>query len=214
MMTASINNFTKTEELWNAATHGLGLALSILGFGILLAFSISTNSILIIVSTSIYTTALILMYGSSTCYHGITQKNIKKKFQTFDHASIYCLIAGTYTPITLVTLGGAWGWSIFVFNWTVAIVGIYLKFVYPGRFEKLSLLVYVLMGWIIVIAAQPLISNMSSGGIYLLVLGGLFYTFGIIFYVKQHKPFFHTIWHLFVLAGSISHYLMVLFYIV
>ncbi len=154
------------------------------------------------------------MYGSSTLYHAISHHKIKKIFQQFDHASIYFLIAGTYTPITLLTLGGAWGWSIFAINWTIAIFGIYMKFAYPGQFEKLSLVLYVIMGWLIVVATQPMIENMDVGGLWLLLAGGLFYTFGIIFYIKDHLPYYHTIWHFFVLGGSISHYFMVLLYVV
>jgi len=213
-MITSINNFSKSEEIWNAATHGIGLILSIAGLAILVAFATLTGSAMIIVSASIFSATLIIMYGSSTLYHAISNKKIKKIFQTLDHASIYILIAGTYTPITLITLEGAWGWSIFSINWTIAIIGIYMKFAYPRRFEKVSLFLYVIMGWMIIIAIQPLIQNMNLGGLILLVVGGLFYTFGIFFYIKDHKPYYHTVWHFFVLAGSISHYLMILFYVV
>ncbi len=213
-MNTQVNSFSITEEIWHAATHGVGLVLSIAGLAVLVAFATLQGSALAIVSAAIFSTTLIIMYGSSTLYHAISHYQIKKLFQQFDHASIYFLIAGTYTPVTLLTLGGAWGWSIFAVNWTIAIFGIYLKFAYPGRFEKLSLILYILMGWMIVIATQPLIENMDFGGLLLLVSGGLFYTFGIIFYIKDHQPFFHTIWHFFVLGGSISHYFMVLLYVI
>lgn len=213
-MNSQINNFSITEEIWHAATHGVGLALSIAGLAVLVAFAALHGSAMAIMSVAIFSTTLIIMYGSSTLYHAITHQKIKKLFQQFDHASIYFLIAGTYTPITLITLGGAWGWTLFSINWTIAIFGIYMKFAYPGRFEKLSLILYVLMGWLIVVATKPLIANMDIGGLWLLLAGGLFYTFGIIFYIKDHLPFYHTLWHFFVLGGSISHYFMVLFYVV
>jgi len=214
VMNTNINHFSQSEEIWHAITHGIGLVLSIAGLAVLVAFATLKGSALAITSVAIFSTTLIIMYGSSTLYHAISHQKIKKLFQTFDHSSIYILIAGTYTPITLITLGGAWGWTLFGINWSIAIVGIYLKFAYPGRFEKLSLVLYVIMGWLIVVASQPLIASMSNGGLWLLLLGGMFYTFGIVFYIKDHLPFYHTIWHFFVLGGSISHYMMVLFYIV
>ena len=213
-MISNVNEFSKKEELWNAVTHGIGLFFSIVGLVVLIIYATLKGTSLLIVSTSIYASSLIIMYGSSTLYHAISNHKIKKIFQTFDHASIYILIAGTYTPITLITLGGAWGWSIFTINWSIAIIGVVLKFVYPGKFETLSLVLYIFMGWIIVVALQPLIENMDTGGLVFLVIGGLFYTFGVYFYIKDHKPYYHTVWHFFVLSGSISHYFMVLFYVI
>lgn len=209
-----VNEFSIAEEIWHAITHGVGLALSIAGLAILVAYAAADGSALAVTSSSIFGATLIVMYGSSTLYHAITHVKIKKIFQQFDHASIYFLIAGTYTPITLMVLGGAWGWSIFSVIWGVATIGIFLKFVYPDRFEKLSLVLYVLMGWMIVIAIQPLLENMESGGLWLLLAGGLSYTVGVIFYVWDGLPFNHAIWHLFVLGGSILHYLMVLIYVI
>lgn len=209
-----VNEFTLVEEIWHAITHGVGLALSIAGLVILLAFAALQGSALVITSSAIFGAALIILYGASTLYHAITHTRIKRIFQQFDHASIYFLIAGTYTPVTLVLLGGAWGWTIFSIIWSAAIFGIFLKFAYPDRFEKLSLTLYVLMGWMIVVAMQPLMANMESGGLWLLLAGGLSYTIGIIFYVWDSLPFNHAIWHIFVLGGSVLHYLMVLIYIV
>ena len=209
-----VNEFSLIEEIWHAITHGVGLALSIAGLAILVAFAALQDSALVIASSAIFGATLIILYGSSTLYHAITHTEIKKIFQQFDHASIYLLIAGTYTPITLISLGGAWGWTIFSIIWGAALFGIFLKFVYPGRFEKLSLVLYVLMGWMIVVAMQPLMENMESGGLWLMLAGGLSYTIGIVFYVWDSLPFNHAIWHLFVLGGSILHYLMVLIYIV
>ncbi|MFK5882607.1 MAG: hemolysin III family protein [Sulfurospirillum sp.] len=212
-MNPNINNFSIAEEIWHAITHGIGFFLGITGLVILVISASKHSNILGITTSTIYGATLIIMYGSSTLYHSITNIRIKKLFQTFDHASIYILIAGSYTPISLLTLRGAWGWSIFGVNWSIAIFGIILKFLYPGRFEKLSLYLYVIMGWMVLIAFDPLIHNMPNGGLWLLVIGGLFYSFGVIFYVKDTKPYFHTIWHFFVLAGSICHYFAVLFYV-
>ena len=138
----------------------------------------------------------------------------KNFFKKFDHAAIYFLIAGTYTPVTLVAMGDTWGWSIFAIEWGIALIGISLKFIYPGRFEVLSLVFYLLMGWMIIIAMDSLTANVSNIGIWLLVLGGLSYTLGVFFYIKDHKPYYHAIWHLFVLAGSIFHYFMILLYVI
>ncbi|NOX15821.1 MAG: hemolysin III family protein [Epsilonproteobacteria bacterium] len=213
-MNQSINNFSIAEEIWHAITHGVGFFLGIAGLVILVVTAAYHSDALGITTSAIYGATLIVMYGSSTLYHSITNYRAKKLFQTFDHASIYILIAGSYTPISLLTLRGAWGWSIFGVNWGIAMIGVALKFLYPRRFEKLSLYLYVIMGWIVLIAFDPLIHNMPSRGLWLLVAGGLLYSFGIIFYIKDTKPYFHTIWHFFVLAGSICHYFAVLFYVV
>ncbi len=213
-MNKNANEFSIAEEIWHAITHGVGLLLSIAGLAIMVAFAALQGSALVVTSSAIFGVTLIIMYGSSTLYHAITHNKTKRLFQQFDHASIYFLIAGSYTPISLVTLGGMLGWTIFAINWTTAIFGIYLKFAYHDRFEKLSLILYLIMGWLIVVATKPLIAAMDSGGLWLLVAGGLSYTFGIIFYIKDHKLYYHAIWHLFVLAGSIFHFFMVLIYII
>ena len=155
------------------------------------------------------------MYGSSTLYHALTHKKIKEIFQIFDHSSIYLLIAGTYTPITLVVMQNSpFGYAIATAEWTTAFFGIYMKVKYPNRFETLSLILYVLMGWLIVIALEPLRESLVDNGFYLLVLGGLAYTLGVYYYINDSKPYYHAIWHLFVLAGSIFHYFMILLYVI
>ena len=211
-MSNEVNEFSLTEEIWHAITHGVGLALSIAALTIMVAYSSQTGSVLSVFASVIFGLTLIILYGSSTLYHAITHYELKKRFQQFDHASIYLLIAGSYTHITLLSLGGTLGFSIFATVWGVALVGIYLKFAYPGRFEKLSLVLYLLLGWFIVIAIKPLFDVMDPGGLWLLLLGGLFYTTGVIFYVWDTLPFNHAIWHLFVMGGSISHFFMVLLY--
>ncbi|WP_373035423.1 hemolysin III family protein [Sulfurimonas sp.] len=210
----NINNFSILEEIWHAISHGLGLALSIAGLVILVSFATMDGSVMAVISSAIFGTTLILMYGSSTLYHAITHEEAKELFQKFDHASIYFLIAGSYTPITLVSLEGLWGYSIASAIWTTAFIGVYMKFAYSNRFERLSLFLYLIMGWSIVVAIEPLRESMEVGGIYLLVAGGLSYTFGVFFYINDHKNFYHAIWHLFVLGGSIFHFFMTLFYII
>ena len=213
-MSNGVNEFSFIEEVWHAITHGIGLALSIAALTIMVAYSSQSGSALSVFASALFGVTLIILYGSSTLYHAITHHELKKKFQQFDHASIYILIAGSYTHITLLSLGGTLGYSIFAFVWSVALVGIYLKFAYPGRFEKLSLFLYLMLGWLIVIAIKPLFDVMEPGGLWLLLIGGLFYTVGVIFYVWDSLPFNHAIWHLFVLGGSISHFFMVLLYVI
>ena len=213
-MSNGVNEFSLTEEIWHAITHGIGLALSIAALTIMVAYSSQSGSTISVIASILFGTTLIILYGSSTLYHAITHHELKKRFQQFDHASIYILIAGSYTHVTLVSLGDTLGYSIFAVVWGVSIIGIYLKFAYPGRFEKLSLVLYLLLGWLIVIAIKPLLEVMEPGGLWMLLIGGLFYTFGVIFYVWDSLPFNHAIWHLFVMGGSISHFLMVLLYVI
>lgn len=206
--------YSMTEEIINASTHGLGILLSIVGLAVLVAFASLDGSAMLITSCAIFGGTLIFAYSSSTLYHAITNEKAKQIFRQFDHASIYLLIAGTYTPIVLVLLDKTWGWTIFSIIWITAIIGVILKFVYPHKFKKLSVVLYLLMGWFVIVAINQLMENMQSGGLWLMLIGGLFYSVGVIFYVWKSLPYNHAIWHLFVLAGSISHYFMVLFYVV
>ena len=209
-----MNSFSLLEEIWHSITHGVGLFLSIVGLVVLVSFATLGGSKIAIVSSAIYGASLVVMYGSSTLYHAITHKEIKTLFQTFDHASIYVLIAGTYTPLTLVTLSGVWGYSLALVVWSIAIFGIYMKFKYPSRFETLSLVLYLVMGWSVVVALKPLSAVFDSEGFYLLIAGGLAYTFGVYYYVNDSRNFYHAIWHVFVLAGSIFHFFMTLLYVI
>jgi len=209
-----VGRYSVVEEIINASTHGFGILLSIVGLSVLVAFSSLNGSVILIVSCAIFGASLIFSYTSSTLYHAITNEKVKQIFRQFDHAAIYFLIAGTYTPIALVSLGGVWGWTIFSIIWLSAIIGITLKFVYPHRFKKLSVVLYLIMGWFVVIAIQQIMLHMQSGGLWLMLIGGLFYSVGVIFYVWKSLPYNHAIWHLFVLGGSISHYFMVLLYVI
>lgn len=213
-MSNDVNDFSLIEEIWHAITHGVGLALSIAALTIMVAYSSQSGSVISVLASILFGTTLIILYGSSTLYHAITHHDIKKRFQQFDHASIYVLIAGSYTHVTLISLGNTLGYTLFGVVWGTSLIGIYLKFAYPGRFEKLSLILYLLLGWMIVIAVKPLMGVMAPGGLWLLLSGGLLYTFGVIFYVWDNLPFNHTIWHLFVMGGSICHFLMVVLYVI
>ena len=202
-MTNEVNNFSFTEEVWHAITHGVGFFLSIAALTLLVSFAAIGGKPINIIAASIYGTALIVMYGSSTLYHAITHKEIKQFFQKFDHSAIYFLIAGSYTPVLLITIVGIEGWILFSIEWLIAIVGITLKFIYPGRFETLSMLAYILIGWLIIVIFETFKNSIDPIGFWLMLSGGITYSIGIIFFIKGHKKHFHTIWHLFVLAGSI-----------
>ncbi len=213
-MQDKVNNFSLAEEIWHAITHGLGFVLSIIALTLLVAVAYKGGSSINIIAASIYGTSLIVMYGSSTLYHAITQIDIKRLFQKFDHSAIYFLIAGTYTPVVLISIGGTAGWSIFAVEWFIATVGIALKFLYPNRFEVLSLVAYLVMGWIIVLVIDTLKANIDPIGFWLIVAGGLAYSGGVVFYIKDHINYWHALWHIFVLIGSILQFLAILLYIV
>ena len=208
-----VNKFSFVEEVWHSVTHGIGFILSIVALSILVAFASIKGNTLDIVAVSIYGVTLIILYGSSTLYHAITHTEVKQLLQKFDHSAIYFLIAGTYTPILLVTVGGVEGWTIFVIEWIIALIGIILKFLYPNRFEVFSLVAYVVMGWLVVVIFETFKSSIDPVGFWLIFAGGVAYTGGIVFYVKDNINYFHTIWHLFVLLGSILHFFAVLFYV-
>lgn len=209
-----VNHFSLLEEIWHSVTHGIGFLLSIAALVLLVTFATLEGSLLHILSAVLYGISLIIMYGSSTLYHAVTQREIKQFFQKFDHAAIYFLIAGSYTPIMLITIGGVAGWTIFALEWLIAFIGIALKFIYPGRFEILSLIAYVVMGWLIVFVFESFKANIDPVGFWLMVAGGLAYTGGIVFYVKDRISYFHAVWHLFVLAGSILQFMAILLYVI
>ena len=204
---------TLGEEIANSITHGIGAALSVAALSILVTLASLYGDAWRIVSFSIYGATLIMLYLASTLYHGFTNPRVKKIFQLLDHTAIFLLIAGTYTPFTLVTMRGAWGWTLFGLIWGVAIVGIVLTFLFIGRFRVLFVILYVGMAWLVVIAAKPLIQLVPSGGIVWMAIGGAFYMLGVIFYLWQKLPFNHTIWHFFVLGGSVCHFFGILFFV-
>jgi len=200
-------------ERFNSITHLVGAALALAGLLVLVVFAALQGDIWKIVSFSIYGISLFLLYTLSTLYHSLRGR-AKQIFMKLDHVAIYLLIAGTYTPLTLVTLQGAWGWSLFGIVWGLAVIGIVVDTLHRQGSRSIQMAIYLLMGWLIVVALYPLVKVMPTGGLILLVLGGLFYTGGIVFYVLDERiKHAHGIWHLFVLAGSISHYLIMLLYV-
>lgn len=202
-------HYVTVEELANAVTHGVGLGLSIVGFVVLLVFAALRGTPWHIVACAIYGSTLVCLYAASTLYHSVPVPRFKRALRIFDHSAIYLLIAGTYTPFLLVNLRGAWGWSLFGVVWGLAAAGIVFKFWFVERFGFLSTAVYVGMGWLVVIAAKPVFAHITATTLVLLLIGGLFYTAGIIFYASK-RPYAHAIWHLFVLGGSTCHYFAVL----
>jgi hemolysin III len=205
--------FSFREELAHGISHGIGAGLSIAGLIVLLVTAISYGNVWHVISAAIYGSSLILLYLASTLYHLFSSPGIKKFFQKLDHTMIYVLIAGTYTPLTLITLRGAWGWTLFGLVWGMALCGLVLELFVKKRIQWASLTLYLGMGWLMVIAINPLVGSLATGGLILLLSGGLFYTFGIIFYVWKKLSYHHAIWHLFVMAGSGTHFFAILYYV-
>jgi len=166
-----------------------------------------------LVSCSIYGFTLLLLFSSSTLYHSFRSQQVKHIFRVIDHASIYLLIAGTYTPFVLVNLRGQWGWSLFGVIWGLALAGIVFQVFFVSRFRLLQTLIYLAMGWLVVVAVKPLFAHVPRAGLLWLLAGGLCYTVGALFYLWKRLPYHHAVWHLFVLAGSICHYFAILFYV-
>lgn len=211
--TKIIRPYTIKEEVWSSIIHGVGVALGIAALVILVIFSSIYGDAWAVVSTAIFGTSMIVLYSASTIYHAIPNPEIKKKLKKFDHISIYYLIAGTYTPFLLVNLRGATGWTIFGVVWGLAVLGTFLKlFSKQGSGTKIwSIGLYLLMGWMILFASKSLVTELPTIGLIFLTLGGLFYTFGIFFYVWKSKKYTHAIWHFFVLVGTIMHFFAILY---
>ena len=200
------------QEILNTISHGMGIVLGIVGLIFLL---VKNNNSSIYSTLSIWTfgLSLIILYTSSTIYHFFVNENWKKKARVLDHMSIFLLIAGTYKPICLITLEKSSGWTLFTIVWTIAALGIIMKIFLTGKVDKLSLLLYLVMGWLLVFDIKNIANSMTSQALLFLVLGGVLYTLGTIFYARDKMPYAHFIWHLFVLGGSASHYAMV-YYII
>lgn len=201
--------YSKKEELWNSISHALGIVLGVVGLIILLVYD-SEKTAYSTMSILFYTFSIILLYSASTLYHAISHIKWKPVLRTLDHISIYFLIAGTYTPVALISLEHESGWALFWTVWIIAAVGTFLKIFFTGKFEILSLLLYLVMGWLILFDISTLTEVQSTLGLTLLGVGGLMYTVGILFYVVRKIPYNHTIWHFFVLAGSIFHFFFIL----
>ncbi|WP_079529676.1 PAQR family membrane homeostasis protein TrhA [Halobacillus hunanensis] len=205
--------FSKREEIANAITHGVGAILSIAMLTLLIVFASLGGNAWEIVSVTIYGITMLVLYVSSTLVHSFPPGKFKDLFEIFDHSAIYLFIAGTYTPLLLVPLRGTLGWTLFGVVWGIALAGVIFKIFFVKRFVVLSTVFYVLMGWLIVLAWEPLTEAVSSTGILLLVLGGLVYSIGAIFYVWRGFTYHHMVWHLMVLSGSILHFFTVFLYI-
>lgn len=206
--------YSSSEEILNSVTHAVGVVLAIVGLCFLAIRATEQGNLIDIVSCVIFGVSLIFLYSSSTLYHCVIQPPIKAIFRTLDHVGILLLIAGTYTPFTLITLRGAWGWWLFGIVWSLAVTGVIVELSRLQHKKALSIALYVSMGWVIVVATKPLLATLADGGLLLLLLGGLAYTGGIGFYLWRSLPYHHAIWHLFVLAGSVLHFCCVLFYVV
>jgi len=201
---------TTRDELANSLTHGIGVFLSIAGLIILILVAAFYGNVWHVVSFSIYGTSLVILYSFSTLYHSVRHPGVKKSLRFLDHSSIYILIAGTYTPFALVSLRGGWGWSLFGVIWACAFVGVLLKYFFTGRYEILSVIVYIAMGWLCLIALKEITVRVPGMSIILLLSGGVSYTAGVVFYAWKKVPYHHAIWHVFVFTGSLFHYFAVL----
>jgi len=206
--------YTHEEEIANTITHGLGILFSVAGLVVLVVFAVMNGTAIHIVSCSIYGMSLVLMYSTSTLYHMARRPSLKRVLRILDHSAIYILIAGTYTPFSLLVLKGGWGWTVFGIAWGLAIIGLAHKALFMGRYPILSVLIYICMGWIILVAVKPLFNVFYGWGLTLLVAGGIVYTLGIIFYAMRKMPYNHAVWHLFVLGGSILQYCSLLFFVI
>ncbi len=210
----SCTNRVSVEELANSVTHGIGLVFSLVGFIFLLVLAVMRGSAWHITGCAIYGSTLVCLYTASTLYHGIQSPHLKRALKVFDHSAIYLLIAGTYTPFLLVNLRGGWGWTLLSIVWTLAVAGIIFKFWFVDYFPILSTVVYLLMGWLALIAVKPLFGLVPTGGLIWLMAGGLAYTVGVVFYAWKRIPYNHVIWHAFVMTGSACHYFAVLYSVI
>lgn len=216
-MTGFIENIrrqTLGEEIANSLTHGVAALLSIIAIPVLVVSAVQKGGALNIVSASIFGTSLFLLYTSSAFCHALPSGRAKRVFEILDHCAIYLLIAGTYTPFLLVSLGGAWGWSLFGVIWGLALFGVLFKSICGIKYPMASNGLYLLMGWLVVVAIKPMLEAVPAAGLYWLLAGGLAYTLGIVFFVFDHRwKFAHFVWHLFVVLGSACHFVAVFLYV-
>ena len=212
-MNRKVAEYDLLEEKLNIYSHGLGFIAAILATAFLINKSIVLNNNLAVFSAIVFGLSMIILYAASSLYHGSTNPVIRKRLQVFDHASIYILIAGTYTPFALLTLSGTIGWVVFIVTWSMAFAGIILKLFYTGRFNLLSTIMYVVMGWNILFAFNPLIENLTLPGFLWLLIGGIIYSIGAILYMLDNVKYTHAIFHVFVLAGTICHFISIYYFV-
>lgn len=210
---ANTHTYEPKEEVANAITHGIGALLSLAGLVLLIVFASIKGTAWHVVSFTVYGVSMLLLYSCSTLVHSFKEGKVKDLFEIFDHSSIYIYIAGTYTPFMLIAARGPLGWTLFGIVWGIAIVGVVFKAFFVKRFLFMSTIFYLIMGWLIVFAWGPLTAAVPAPGITLLVIGGVLYSLGTIFYVWRGFPYHHAIWHLFVLAASIVHFFAILLYL-
>lgn len=202
------------EELANCVTHGVGLALSIAGFVVLVLLAWANGDAMHIASLSVYGASLVTLYAASTLYHAASGVRAKRLLQVLDHCGIYILIAGTYTPFTLLMLRGSWGWTLFGLAWGIALAGILFRLVFGTRYRAVAVASYVALGWLCVVAIKPMLLLIPAGALAWLVAGGVAYTSGVFFFASKRVRHAHAIWHLFVLTGSVCHYFAVVLYVI
>jgi hemolysin III len=210
---AVVPRYAFGDEVASSVIHGIGIVLSIAGLATLVAFAAQVGDARAVVASAVFGSALVLLYTASTLYHSIPGLMAKRVFRTLDHIAIYLLIAGTYTPFTLIAMPGARGWTLFGTIWTIALIGSVLELGLFKRYHRFAVLLYVAMGWVGMVAFKPLLAHLQFGGMALLIAGGLAYTLGVPFYLARRLPYHHSVWHFFVLAGSVLHYLAVLLYV-
>jgi hemolysin III len=210
----SLPRYSLREDFANSIIHGAGFILSIIGICLLIAFASINGNIWHVVSCSSYGATLVFLYIASTLYHSIQLAKAKRVLRTLDHSTIFLLIAGTYTPFTLVNLRGPWGWSFFGVIWGLAVIGILFQTMMLRKGAIVSVAFYVAMGWVVVVAIKPMLSLVDTGGLVLLLLGGVAYTTGVVFYVWRKMPYNHAVWHVFVVAGSALHFFAILLYVI
>jgi len=205
---------TRCEEIVNTSTHAIGALLAAAGGGVLIVFAAQRGSVWHVVACSVYGATLVAMFAASCIYHVVQSPRVKHVLNIIDHCAIYLVIAGTYTPFTLTVLRGGLGWTLFRLIWGLALLGIVLKTFFIDRWRMISTACYVIMGWLCIIAFKPLFVSLQVGGFVLVLLGGVLYTAGVLFYLWNRLPYNHAVWHLFVLAGGVLQYLSVLLYVV
>lgn len=210
---AAPSSYALGDEVVSSVIHGIGILLSIAGLAVLVAFAAAHGDARAVVACAVFGSTLIMLYTASTLYHSIPGVMAKRVLRTLDHIAIFLLIAGTYTPFTLIALPGAWGWSLFGTIWALALAGSALELGWLRRYRRLAVLLYVAMGWVGLVAFGPLHEHLRAGGLALLIGGGAMYTLGVPFYLCRRLPYHHSVWHGFVLAGSVLHYLAVLLYV-
>ncbi|MFW5761589.1 MAG: PAQR family membrane homeostasis protein TrhA [Cyclobacteriaceae bacterium] len=207
-----MNKESKAEELANVITHGIGVILSLVGLILLLKAAWHQESTAVI-AAFVFGISLLMLYMASTLYHLLSNSRHSKKIRIFDHVAIYFLIAGTYTPFTLLVLPAGWGWTLFAIVWVLALAGVIFKIFFTGRFRLVSTFLYLGMGWLGIMAIEPMLASLPAAGLWWLLAGGLSYTAGVVFYLWQRLPFHHAVWHIFVLGGSVSHFVAIYFYV-